>query len=96
MDKVIDVIFDPKVILAVVVGWTLHEVVTTRGGGVGQGAAKEMAGTIVSRQVGVARQHTAKRVMSLADDRTKNLVDSFFPRAKSKADDRVIQLTVPR
>lgn len=93
MDKLLDQLFDPKIILAALAGWTLHEIVTSQRQ---RSAASGMAGTILERQAGVARSHAAKRFQDLADDRTKQVVDSLFPRPRTKQESNIIQLTVPR
>lgn len=97
MDRLIDAILDPKVILAGIVGWTVRGlIVEKQAPQLANRSPKQMAGTLVHRQAGVAKEHAIKRVSALADDRTRQLVDSFLPRARTKEEQRVVHLTIPK
>lgn len=97
MDKFLDTLFDPRFIVAGLVGWTLRGMLE-RSAREGNSApsAQEMAGAVFQRQANVAKSHAVKRAAELADDRTRQMVDGLFPRARSKQEQKVIQLTVPR
>ena len=97
MDRLIDAILDPKVLVAALVGWTVRGLLVEDQHQQSQRRTpQQMAGTGLSRQAGVAKEHAVKRVSALADDRTRQLVDSFLPRARSKEDARVVHLTIPK
>lgn len=97
MDKFLDTLFDPKVIIAGLVGWTLRGVLEQYGRHADQTpSAQAMAGAVFRRQTDVAKAHAVKRAQELVDDRTRMVVDGLFPRARTKSEQRVIQLTVPK
>lgn len=96
MDRIVDTLFDPRVILALVAGWTLHELVTRKEPvQLPAGKASEMAGTIMHRQMDLAKKHAVQRAQSFADERTRAVVDSLFPSA-SRNEQKIIQLQVPK
>lgn len=97
MDRFLDVLFDPKVLIAGVVGWTIRGLIIESKAAQGQPASvRQMAGRVVERQAKIASDHAIKRVSDLADDRTRQVVDAFLPRARSKAETQVVQLTIPK
>lgn len=102
MDKFFDVLFDPRVIAAGLVGWTLRGVLENASRGAQPAPQPQstnvrgMAGTLFQRQATVAREHALKRMQGLADDRTRQFVDTLFPTARSKDEQKIIQLTVPK
>lgn len=93
MDKIFDVIFDPKVIAAALIGWTLRDLLARSSQAAGTG--QQMAGTLLQRQANVATQHATKRITELVDERTKRVVDSLLPKAKTKAEAQIVQLQLP-
>ena len=94
MDKVIDTLFDPKVIVAALVGWTLRGLLS-QSQSLDASATKRMAGELLHRQANVAAKHAQKRVFDLADERTRAVVDALLPRAPRKDEARIVQLSIP-
>lgn len=94
MDKFLDALFDPKVIAAALVGYAVRDLIA-RAQTANASTAHQMASTVMQRQASVASQHATKRLTELVDDRTKRVVDSLLPRARTKAEARVVQLQIP-
>ena len=106
MDKLIDTLLDPRFIAAGLIGWAVRSALARPGVpctvcGQSCGCARDagrtaaqMAGTVLQRQAGVARDAAVKQLQQVADERTRRIVQSMLPRVRGQEQPRIVQFTV--